>query len=195
LEAVHLVCLTDWLGPERRAALTGALGVPATVHSLLQGSFRFDENPGFGPGSIPDVTGRGDAKDAFLPRNHGRLGRRGPLTLDLDALVGLARVRPGARVLVLGSGEFAHAPFLLAQRLEELGGDVHFQATTRSPLLVERDISSVLDFVDNYHDDMPNYVYNVMDRRYERIIVGYETWPLPAAHLLPEMIGAVPVIF
>ena len=101
-------------------------------------------------------------------------------------------IRPGERLLVLGTGEFAYPPFLLARGLEELGWDVHFQTTTRSPLLVDRDLGSVLEFVDNYHDGIPNYVYNVIDREYDKILIGYETQPLPVEHTLPALIGATP---
>jgi hypothetical protein len=193
--AVHVVCLTDWLGPDRRAALAEQIGLPIRFHNLLQGSFALEEDAQFDPGPIPDVTGGDDFKDDCLTRNHGRLGVRGPLSFDLDRLIRSSEIRPGERLLVLGTGEFAYPPYLLARRLEERGWDVHFQSTTRSPLLLDRDITSALEFVDNYHDGMPNYVYNVGDRRYERIIVGYETWPLPAAHLLPQRIGALPLFF
>lgn len=195
LESVHIVCLTDWLDSESREAMADQMGVPTSFHSILHGSFTFVDNPEFDPGPIPDVTGRGDRKDWCLPRNHGRLGYRGPLALDVDALIREADLQPGSSVLVLGSGEFAYPPYLLARRLEELGWDVHFQSTTRSPLLVERDLGSGVEFVDNYHDGIPNYVYNVAARRYDRILVGYETWPLPAAHTLPELIGATPLYF
>jgi hypothetical protein len=67
---------------------------------------------------------------------------------------------------------------------------VHYQSTTRSPILVGEDIHSALEFIDNYHDEMPNYVYNVADKKYDRILIGYETRPLPESHRLPQMLGA-----
>ncbi len=188
---VRLVCLTDWLGLAGR----GRLGAKTAVHSLLRGGFAFDPEPAFDPGPCPVATGRGEVKDEYLRGNHGRTGHRGAVIYDLEALVRASGVRPGERVLVLGTGEFMHPPFLLARRLEALGCDVHVQSTTRSPLLVDGDLSSALEFVDNYHDRIPNYVYNVADRRYDRIIVGYETQPLPADHTLPARLGAVPVFF
>ncbi|MBN9518759.1 phosphoribosyltransferase domain-containing protein [bacterium] len=194
LAAVHLVCLTDWLGP-RRAALAAELDVPVTVHSLLRGGYTFDPDPAFDPGPAPDVTGRGDHKDAILSSNHGRLGVRGPLTYDLDAMIAATGVKPGERVLVLGTGEFMHPPYRLARRLEERGWDVWFQATTRSPLVGGGELGAVLEFADNYGDDMPNYVYNVADRHYDRVLIGYETRPLPAGHRLPERLGAAVVQF
>jgi hypothetical protein len=195
VSSVHFVCLTDWLGQSRRAALSFELRLPTTVHSLLRGSFTFDPDPDFDPGEPPNVVGRGDYKDELLVVNHGRLGVRRTPKYDLDAMIKSIGVRLGERILVLGSGEFAHGPYLLADRLEELGHDVHFQSTTRSPLLVDGDLSSVLEFTDNYGDAMPNYVYNVADRRYDRVVIGYETRPLPPEHTLPAMLGASVVYF
>lgn len=192
--AVHLVCLTDWLGP-RRAALAAELGLPVVVHSLLRGGYTFGPDPAFDPGPAPDVTGRGDIKDTLLPANHGRLGLRGPRDYDLDTMIAAAGVKSGERVLVLGSGEFAHPPFRIARRLEERGWDVVFQSTTRSPLVGGGELGGVLEFADNTGDGMPNFLYNVAGRNYDRVLIGYETRPLPAAHRLPEMLGAAVVYF
>lgn len=216
LAAVHLVALTDWSGGVADP-FSRRVGVPTAVHHLLQGSFAFDPDPGFDPGPLPDATGPGDFKDVYLHTNHGRLGLRGPLRLEHEPLLQQAwqtgsvrvqevscsrsgsvpagAVRPGERVLVLGTGEFSYPVFLLAQYLEEAGYDVHYQSTTRSPLLVDTDIRSVVEFVDNYHDGIANYVYNVADRRYDRILIGYETHPLPAGHALGQQLGATTIFF
>jgi hypothetical protein len=195
LSAVHFVCLTDWLDPVRRAEIAEQVGRPVQFHSLLQGKFALEENPTFDPEPIPNVVGNGERKDAFLPRNFGRVGLGEILRLDLDGTIRPAGIQTGERLLILGTGEFIYPPFLLARRLEELGWDVHFQSTTRSPLHVDGDITSVLEFVDNYYDDMANYLYNVVDRHYDRVLVGYETWPLPSTHVLPKILDAVPVCF
>lgn len=195
VEALHLVCLTDWLGPRRRAEIEQQAGLPTTIHSLLCGEFAFEDDPAFDPGPIPDVTGRGDPKDDYLPVHHQRLGTRAAVRPDLNGLIRAAGVRPGERLLVLGSGEFAYPPFVLARRLEALGWDVHYQSTTRSPLLIDTDVSSCLSFLDNYHDNIPNYLYNASLRTYDRVLVGYETHPLPPGHALPALLGATPLFF
>jgi hypothetical protein len=120
---------------------------------------------------------------------------RAPLRLDLEKLVQQTGLRGGERVLVLGTGEFAHAPYLLARQLEASGWDVHFQSTTRSPILTGEGIADVLEFTDNYHDEIPNYVYNVDAARYDRILIGYETQPLPDSHRLANLLGATPLFF
>jgi hypothetical protein len=193
--ALHLVCLTDWLGPQRRGEIAAQAGLPTQIHSLLRGEYSFEDDPTFDPGPIPNVTGRGDAKDEYLPGDNQRLGLRAPAGFDLDRLVQASGVRPGQRLLVVGSGEFAYPPFLLARHLEQAGWDVHYQSTTRSPLLVDTDITSCLPFLDNYHDGIPNYLYNAGHNGYERVLIGYETRPLPVGHALPELLGATPLYF
>jgi Phosphoribosyl transferase/TRSP domain C terminus to PRTase_2 len=197
VQQVVFACLTCWVSPEGRGEIEAEVGLPVAFESLLRGQLFFEPDPGFDPGPLPDVVGHERPRDAHLPGNFGRLGLHAPLALDIDidSRIGELGLKGSERVLVLGSGEFAHAPFLLARRLEEWGWDVHFQSTTRSPVLVGEDIHSVIEFVDNYGDGISNYVYNVADKHYDRIIIGYETRPLPAEHRLPEMLGATPVFF
>lgn len=195
LEAVRFACITDWLDPERRREIRRTLERDFEVRCVLAGSLRFEADPAFDAGPMPDVVGRGDPKDALLRRNHGRLGVRRALLPDLARLFAASGLTGGERVLVLGSGEFVHAPYRFACHLEERGWDVHFQSTTRTPALVGGGIATALEFIDNYHDEIPNYVYNVAGRRYDRILIGYETQPLPASHRLPELLGGRPLLF
>jgi hypothetical protein len=197
LEAVHFVSITDWLDDGRRREIETGLAEAVAVirfHHLLCGQLDFEPNDRFDPGPLPDVAGNGRPKDGVVKLDHGRLGVRHDLTVDNEQLLIAAGLAGGERVLVLGTGEFVHAPYLLARCLEERGWDVLFQSTTRSPVLVGEGIASAVEFVDNYHDEMPNYVYNVADRvadrRYDRVLICYETQPLPASHRLPEMLGA-----
>jgi hypothetical protein len=190
LAFIHFASITDWMGDARRREITADLPAPVAFHSVLRGQMRFEADAAFNPGPLPDVLGRDDCKDRFLANDHGRLGLRHALTPDFARLLSEAGPRRGERILVLGTGEFVHAPYLFARHLEELGWDVWFQSTTRSPVLVGEGIASALEFSDNYHDDIPNYVYNVADRRYDRILVGYETQPLPEAHRLVATLGA-----
>jgi hypothetical protein len=190
LESVHLVSITDWLTPGGRREVTARAGVPVSFHSLLSGRFAFVPAENFDPGAIPNVDGNGDCKDERLATDLGRLGRVGPVALDFGPAVAALGLRPGQRLLVLGTGEFAHPPFLLAKWLDERGHDVHYQATTRSPLLVDVDLRSGLEFLDNYHDSIPNYLYNVAGRHYDHTLLCYETRPLPTDHHLPKLLGA-----
>jgi hypothetical protein len=193
LDVVRVACLTDWLTPGAAAEFAATAGLPATFHSLLRGGFMFEPDPAFDPGPVPDVTGRDEPKDAYLPRESGRLGNLRPAGFEFESLT--RDVRPGERLLVLGTGEFMDPPLRLALELERRGWDVHFQATTRSPLLVGEDVRTAVEFADNYHDGIPNYLYNFDPGRFDRVLIGYETRPLPGDHRLPELVGGTPLFF
>jgi hypothetical protein len=189
LAEVHVVSLTDWLADDLRAAVTDRVGSTTRFHSLLSGTFAFAADAAFDPGPVPSAVGGEDFKDDLLPAASARVGVRGPTAINVPPL----DLRPDDRVLVLGTGEFAHRPYLLARHLETRGYDVHFQTTTRSPLMVGDALMSVVETVDNYGDGIPNYVYNVADRHYDRIVLCYETRPLPVAHTLPTQLNATTV--
>ncbi|GEO82858.1 phosphoribosyltransferase family protein [Pararhodospirillum oryzae] len=192
LDQVVMVTLTDWMGEERRAAFAAHAGVPVRFVSLLEGGFRFTPT-GEAPPVLPNVVGSGTLKDHLLPPWGARLGERGPRALPPSAAG--ARVRPGERVLVLGTGEFVHPPFQLARALAAQGGDVVMQATTRSPILPGHAIGAALEFPDAYQDGIPNYLYGVSPDQYDRILVCYETPPATAQQSLIDALGAQPVYF
>lgn len=195
LQTVHWVCLKNWLSSERHHQIQATLPCSFHCESLCNGDFHFTPNDEFEPGAIPNVDGNGEYKDHFLKRNYGRLGIVEPVTISNMIKTQLPLLSSTDRILVLGTGEFAYPPYLLALWLEQQGHDVYYQSTTRSPLLVEHDLASVLQFNDNYYDDIPNFVYNVADRIYDRVLIGYETLPLHASHDLPDLLKATPIFF
>lgn len=189
---LRVVSITDWLGEERRGEMIGRFApTRLSFASILSGRFSFEPDTDFDPGEPVDVTGTDAERDAYLSRNYGRYGVSQPLDMDFDPWLEAIDIHPGQRVLVLGSGEFMYPPFVLAERLESMGHDVRFQATTRSPILIGGDIRCAMETVDNYWDGIPNYLYNVEPGQYDRVLIGYETHPLPPEHDLPQRLGAV----
>lgn len=183
LRRCRLLVLTDWCGAAGRRALLAEIPVPARMASLLSGTYRFTPSPALPAVEMPRAAGNGAPKDALLARDHGRLGgavSAGRVGAMARALLG----RAGERVLVLGTGEFAHAPFRLAMELERLGARVRFQATTRSPALVGHALESALRFADNYGDGIDNFLYNVRRGDHDRVLVCHET---PAGTLDPAL--------
>jgi len=67
----------------------------------------------------------------------------------------------------------------LQQFLEDNGIETYFQATTRSPVNVDGAIKSKLQFKDNYFENIDNFLYNVIDKEYDKIFICYETTKLP----------------
>ena len=115
--------------------------------------------------------------DEIIPYNFARYGTQ-KLNLDFSRFVDIERLRD-KKVLVLGTAEFMYPPYLLARYLEEKGIDVYFQATTRSPVNIDRAITSKIQFEDNYFEQIDNFLYNVTNREYDKIIICYETTSLP----------------
>lgn len=174
LAHVHLVTLTDFMGAQATGTLAGGIGLPVTHGAALRGSFAFEAGASFpetAPAQVVGAPGGIAVGGAF-----GRAGLARPVTIPtatIDTL--LSSIRPGERVLVLGTGEFMHPPYLLARALEQRGIDVCVQSTTRSPILEWGAIGSRLAFSDNYGEGIANYVYNVLPGQYAHVLICHET--------------------
>ncbi len=188
VEEIYLVSITDWLGPQRRAELTEVFA-PRRLKfiNILQGAFHFEADPHFDCGPLVDVNPPAQPLDLHLPLHWGRAGQTQALQLDLEPLLAKLRCQPGQRLLVLGSGEFMYLPFLLAEALEQRGYSVHWQSTTRSPILLGAGIASRLETKDNYGEGIANFLYNVHPQLYDRLFIAYEIPPVPE-HDLPRQL-------
>jgi hypothetical protein len=196
LRDVRFVSITNWLGAEREKQLKEAAApIMLGFAQILRGAFTFTPKPSYAIDEEIDVRGGTELKDRFFPVNWGRFGIMGIPEIDVHRMAAAYAFAPGDRILVLGSGEFSYPPFLLAEYLDECGYDVYFQSTTRSPIMPGNDIHSRLRFVDNYGDNIANFVYNVKREDYSRIIVCYEHQHLPPEHLLPDMLAAQVLFF
>jgi len=174
LEHIHLVTLTNFLGDEPGVQLACRFGLPVTHGAALHGRFSFHANELQACHAPAQKVAPGaccGASSLF-----GRLGMARPLALPggLADSLGSA-IEPGQRVLVLGTGEFMHPPFLVARELERRGIDVAVQATTRSPILQWGAIASTLTFPDNYGEGIANYLYNVVPGHYPHVFICHET--------------------
>ncbi|MFN8510311.1 MAG: phosphoribosyltransferase domain-containing protein [Deinococcaceae bacterium] len=187
LKRILVVTLTDWLG-DHRGVFLDAMPRTTQILGLLSGASHWE--PIECDVSAPPAHASLSDKTPYLGHNPARTGVMDTSQLSAEwtetHLGDLERTqtrlgRP-ARVLVLGSGEFSHLPFRLAQCFEREGHDVYFQTTTRSPILTGGAIVHKMEFVDNYFDGIPNYVYNCHPPDYDAIFVGYETPNLPKAH-------------
>lgn len=178
VERVVTCVLTDWSA----GAVGAALGKSVTAVSLAEGRYRFTEDPHAASPEMPDVgavsTGRWSPS---ADRDWGRLGVR----QVADTLAPNIETTPGENILVLGTGEYVWRPFLLAERLERSGANVHFSATSRSPIALGHAITHALTFPDNYGIGIPNFLYNVAPGQFDRVLICTET---PAAALSAELI-------
>lgn len=181
IERVVTVTLTDWSD----GAVAKKIGSHATSVSLLDGSYRFEENINAPLPEMPEVgtVAEGDWP-LVVKKDWGRLGVRE----HLDTLAPVLQVAAGERVLVIGTSEYVWRPFLLAERLEKQGASVHFGSTTRSPIAIGHSIGHAMCFGDNYGLGIPNFIYNVAPGQYDRVLICCET---PTQSIDPRLVAAL----
>jgi hypothetical protein len=181
LKHVVSAVITDWRAPRLREAFLEAMPVDARTVALLEGEYAFEPGAFTEHEEVPPAIGTNAPVDALFTRNYGRLGVTACSTLAVPDLGPLE----GKRILVLGSSEFVYPPFLLAAELERRGAEAFCQATTRSPVRLGGAISCILEFKDNYGDDITNYLYNVRQQDYDLVLLCTET---PASLLDPNLV-------
>lgn len=187
LERVHLATITNFMGTAATAALSQRFGLPVTIGAALSGEYIFTA------GQLQPPTGAAQRFEARADRGasaaFGRLGLDGPLAWPVELAERLrADISPDERVLVLGTGEFMHMPFLLGRALEASGVHTVVQSTTRSPILQWGAVSHVLDFPDNYGEGVENFLYNVSPGQYDHVFICHETPPHAALHQLAKAV-------
>lgn len=181
IERLVTATLTDW----SQDAVRHAMGDQVTSVSLLDGRYTFHEDP---TADLPDMPEVGSVAQGDWPldprRDWGRMG----VSEHRDTLAPDLHVAPGERILVVGTSEFVWRPFLLAERLEKAGADVHFSSTSRSPIALGHAIDHALSFSDNYGLGIPNFLYNVAPGQFDRVLICSET---PAAAVDPALVSAL----
>jgi len=121
-------------------------------------------------------------------------GRHGIRVVE-DTLALDLNVKAGERVLVVGTSEFVWRPFLLAERLERAGADVHFSSTSS---LANRSgpchRSTYCLFADNYGLGIPNFLYNVSPGQFDRVLICSETPVQAVSASLIESLNAEVIV-
>jgi len=143
------------------------------TYSLYKGQYRFKENNHIVNNTIKSISNEDKNLDDIIPYNFSRYGI-GKLDQNIGDYVSIEKFK-NKKVLVLGTSEFTYLPYLLALHLENNNIDTYYQSTTRSPINIDGEIISKLDFFDNYTENIDNFLYNVIDKEYDDIIICYET--------------------
>jgi adenine/guanine phosphoribosyltransferase-like PRPP-binding protein len=133
--------------------------------------------------------------DDIIPLNFGRFGIDNH-NLDFDKLIDIKKdldIKDNKKILVLGTSEFMYPPYLLAKYLENNFNklnkiDIYFQATTRSPVNIDGEIKSKISFKDNYFENIDNFLYNVVDKDFDKILICYETKKIPSDFTLKSIL-------
>ena len=188
IERIAFASITCWLSAARQRELALELERDLTFPALIEGEFTFTADPDFPPPALPvAVAGAVTGHDAIStdPARTGIIaGRWSNPAAPWETLQGSERP-----LTVIGTGEYAYAPFRIALALEEQGCDVHYQSTTRSPILLGDAIRRRWEFPDHQGDGMVNYLYNLEPERWPVVI--YEHPALPAAHTLARDLGGL----
>lgn len=154
---------------------------------LYHGEFSFKYNDYQEEQNIVSESQDDKYLDDIIPYNFGRFGIKN-LNIDYSKLIDYKSLI-NKKVLVLGTGEFMHQSYKLAEYLEKNNIDVYVQSTTRSPVNIDLDIKSKIQLKDNYGENIDNFIYNVIDKEYDLIIICYETVITPKEHNLKEILA------
>ncbi|WP_426115726.1 phosphoribosyltransferase domain-containing protein [Massilia sp. PWRC2] len=186
---VHLATITNFMGDDATAALSARCGVPVTLASPVSGHYQFTAGQ-FSASGAPAQRFDADAERGASGR-FGRHGLRRALRAPAALAARLANdIAPDNSVLVLGTGEFMHAPYLLGAALEQLGVNVMVQSSTRSPILTWGAVATRLAFADNYGEGVANYLYNVRRGQYQHVLICHETPANAALRQLAQLLDA-----
>ncbi len=159
IKEVVIVSLVNWLKEEKRS-LYGLWGIPVKYVSLLDGSFEFQAKPNLNISLPTKVDNALTAKP--YREDLGRFAIKMPFEGHIPEL-DVTEPRT-----VIGDGEHLYLPFLAAELAENRGGNVIFQSTTRSPIMLGNAIKTKEAFrVDSR--DVEHYIYNLQSE--ERVPV------------------------
>lgn len=188
LAGVHLATICDFMGEARRADIAERMELPCTVGAAVAGRWQFDGN---GREIIVSTAAQcADGEEIRLvDTGYGRLGRDSVLRLPMSLVERLSAEPVHGPTLVLGTGEFMHAAFVLGRALAAHGVDAYVQATTRSPILVWGDVRQSLAVPDPYGEGVPNFLYNVRYGQYGRVLICHETHPSRELYELASLLG------
>lgn len=184
LQHTHLCTITDFSG-EARSEIPAQFSTPLTIGAILRGKWSFAASAA-PVGGQAIANAQAHVAPLLADQGFGRMGTRQPIQLCGEDVAAIATpISPDERVLVLGTGEFMHAPFLLARALaRRTGADVRSHATTRSPILQWGPIEKSLCFEDNYGEGVRNYLYNFARSDYDHVFLCHEAG---ASHHLPPL--------
>lgn len=156
VEEVIFVTLVSWVDASIFAASVEDLPSFRVV-SLISGTFDFEPDAAFQVDLPGDVEQEPQVSDLEL--GFGRQGIRVP-KYGFDVAVPLSFVAFDPCPLnVIGTGEFLLQPFLFAEKLEEMGFEVMFQSTTRSPIVMGDCIETKVSFSPG-NGGAQEYLYN-----------------------------------
>jgi hypothetical protein len=192
LRHVVIALITDFSDGQAAARMREVPGIESVrVISALRGSYRFQWTATTAQLPEPPLAAAEvGCRRAHLSPYSARLGLEQRIIVPPQIVAQCRALRRPGRCIVIGTGEFMHAAYCLAQQLDGSGSEAYVQATTRSPILVAADVRSVLAVPDPYGEPIANYLYNFDRAAYEQVYVVHETPPSAEIETLCRLIGA-----
>lgn len=176
---VTVVALVSWLDSAKRerfltlmsdyCAEQGIAMPEFEFVSLFEGKFEFVPDQHF-KAQLPHDVDKEICKKPCLD-TVGRQGCRMPMELqpsDESLVEAIYDQAEGDEIAIIGTGEHLFLPFLVAEQIEQQGGQVVFQSTTRSPVIVDgKTIANASEItIDRDGQAYRHYIYNhSRDRR------------------------------
>lgn len=175
LKSIYIISIKNWI-PQSKISDIQSLFNNIDIHfvQLIKGEFVFYKHNNFHFFN-PLNNRSSENKDYISTANFGRFGYSTPPDIDISFLN--SEILPPSKedpFLILGVGEFIYYPYQISMYLEEQGYNVYYQSTTQSPIFVSNDISSKIEFKDNYNDNISHYLYNVSPYQYKNIMILYD---------------------
>ena len=191
VERITIMSLISWISEEREREIIESMPCPTVFRNLLAGEFSFEKNPAY-KANLPTRT-ESEISSSNARLDTGRTGLLMPHQITHYDTRGFEQ--PQVPLLVVGTAEFTFEPFLFAERLEAMGHNVQFLATTRTPIALGDAIGNKVTFNGIYGDETSpvNYLYNVPMGR--ACLVCYENHEQAESSGLREVIpDLVPMI-
>lgn len=145
-----------------------------TIYALHEGTFSVKEKPTSKKEMLSSKSNR-SAKPILKKLSNG-YGRVGSFSFPAISKKNIERFKQfkNSKILLLGTGEFMYYA-QVASRYFHDSNSLKIQSTTRSPVLIGGNIKSKISFKDNYYSDITNYLYNVICKKYDVVIIFSES--------------------
>jgi len=152
VKEVVIVSLVNWLTKNDLEQFS-SWNIKVKFVSLLEGEFNFVPKPNLIL-SLPTNIDK-ELCESNAINSYGRLAVKMPY---IDTLPEINASNP---ITFVGDGEHLFYPFLCAEKSENLGNDVVFQSSTRSPIMLGNAISAKQSFKVYENKDVEHYIYNL----------------------------------
>jgi orotate phosphoribosyltransferase len=191
-----VVSILDWRSEANKQQfkqLERTLGITINIVSLLAGNVQvneiaklkdqkgkqnhfYEKKPSIEILSLADFFESANVKDTPLIKETGRFGITSSVNQKISRAASVLREhRTGEKTLCLGTGEFMYIPMKLAA---EMGRNVYFQSTTRSPIYIQDSqgygARHGINFPNPENREVAHFVYNISPKQYDELFIFFE---------------------